>query len=97
MQKRGEVMLKISLYKDGRIEKEEVDRSVYEKWMKNQHVGSLYNFNTSKGDREIILLDGDDKKRNFERVMKSKFKRIDEEIKKLNDRKKKILDLSQTL
>ncbi|WP_144468419.1 hypothetical protein [Bacillus pumilus] len=89
-------MLKISIYEDGRIEKEEVERSDYEGWMRNKSIGRLFHY-SPKGEYEIILLDGEKKKYHFNRIMKSKIRDIDKEVEELHKRRANLLKLSQIL
>ncbi|NOL36741.1 hypothetical protein [Bacillus safensis] len=89
-------MLKISIYEDGRIEKEEVERSDYEGWMRNKSIGRLFRY-SPKGECEIILLDGERKKYYFNRIVKSKIRDIDKEVKELHKRRADLLKLSQIL
>lgn len=89
-------MLKISIYEDGRIEKEEVERSDYNGWMRSKSVGRMFHY-SPKGNCEIIFLDGKRKKYHFNRIMKSKIRDIDKEVKKLHKRRDDLLKLSQIL
>ncbi|WCS69079.1 hypothetical protein Goe17_02200 [Bacillus phage vB_BsuM-Goe17] len=89
-------MLKIVLYDDGRIETEEVESSDYRGWMKNKSVGG-YRFAHGMQSGEVILLDGDKKEYHFNRVMRSKFREVDKEIKRLEQTKKELLKIGQEI
>ena len=89
-------MLKITLYDDGRFETEEVEHSDYLDRMENKSVGG-YQFVYGAESGEVILLDGDKKEYHFNRIMKSKFREVDKEIKRLEQTKKELLKIGQEI
>lgn len=89
-------MLKITVYDDGRVMTEEVERADYQDWMGSKPVGE-YRFVYGTESGEVILLDGDKKEYHFNRFMKSKFREVDREIKRLEQTKKGLLKFSQEI
>ena len=89
-------MLKITVYDDGSVMTEEVERADYQGWMENKSVGG-YHFTYGTKSGEVILLDGDKKEYHFNRIMKSKFREVDKEIKRLEQTKKELWKISQEI
>lgn len=71
-------MLKICIYKDGRITKEEVDRSEARGWMQNNSIGGFININTknSQNNHEVVFLDGNKKAHHLKKSLIRKEKRL---------------------
>lgn len=89
-------MLKITVYDNGSVMTEEVERVDYQGWMENKSVGE-YRFAHGTKSGEVILLDGDKKEYHFNRIMKSKFREVDREIKRLEQTKKELLKIGQEI
>lgn len=85
-------MIEIRLYDDGKVEIMEVDSNEKSVWMANENIGGYYRSGCNN-PYEAILLNGNKKKYHLAEKVNKKIRNIDEQIKKLNEEKTRILNL----
>jgi hypothetical protein len=81
-------MIAIKIFDNGNVETEEVNREENAGWMTNKNIGGYWSNNY-----KVILLDGEKKRYHLLKKVNRMTKEIDEEIKKLQLKKNRLLTL----